>query len=260
MKTYKLMRSGMGLGDALYLQAVARYFVKKGVKVKVANAWPDVFKPLGIEVVPFTRQGVDILAHYSLRKPFKDTNQFQDCCIQAGITEKVEFKLDWTIQNHELVESLKTDKKLLLVQMPRNPMGRTDGFGKELLPDCKVIQDIINQLKSTYTIALIGAGQANYNFEGIDIDLTNKTSVSDLLDVAMSCDAMLGYCSFIVPLAECLQKPLLVVWSYAGLRVTEPYIRTITPHKILHAKTSRYVIDNWETQQITDVVHESFLQ
>jgi hypothetical protein len=256
MRSFKTIRGGQGIGDALYVQAVARHYVAKGTKLRVATSWPEIFKPLGVEIIPFTRQGIDILAHYSMRKRYKETTQFKDVCLQAGITENIDLKIDWKITNPELVKSLKTDKKLCIVQMPRNPMGRTDGFGKELLPDCKVIQGIINALKSTYTIAQIGAGEAIYKFEGVDIDLSNKTSVNELLDIASEADMFLGYCSFVIPLAESFDKPALIVWSSKGLRSVDPYIHTITPEKILHKQSSKFVIDNWEHQKITDIVNE----
>jgi hypothetical protein len=70
----RAIRSGMGLGDALYCQAVARYFVQRGERLKVCTAWPDVFRPLGdmVRLAPFQRSGIDILAHYSARKPIAD--------------------------------------------------------------------------------------------------------------------------------------------------------------------------------------------
>jgi hypothetical protein len=246
----------MGLGDSLYLQAVCRYYVGKGQRLKVASAWPDIFRPLGdkVQIIPFTRAGIDIVAHYSSRKAIKETTQFEDCCLNAGILEKVDFRLDWKPINNALIDSLKQyGKPIVLVQMPRNPMGRTDGFGRELLPDCTVIQTIIDSLKHRALIVQVGAGNANFIFKGIDIDLANKTSVSDLLDIASAADGFLGYCSFMVPLAESFGKPALFVWAHRGLRVAEPFIARITPQKILHAKTSQYVMDSWPAEQIAEI-------
>jgi hypothetical protein len=258
----KKIRCGMGLGDSLYLQSVVRHFVKRGMRLKVCSAWPDVFKPLGdmVEVVPFTRQGVQILAHYSMRKAVKGTTQFQDCCIQAGIGEPVELKLDWTPENHALIDRLKAHgKKIVVVQLPRNPMGRTDGFGKELMPRCEVIQKIIDSWQGKALLVLIGAGTPLFEFKGIDIDLSNKTSVTDLLDVASIADAFLGYCSFMVPLAESFSKPALFVWSSKGISAIDPFIRSITPEKVLHCKTSQFVIDTWDEGKITEIA-DGFLQ
>lgn len=255
------IRGGRGIGDSLYVQAIARHLINRdGNKLKVCSDWPDIFRPLGnmAKVVPFTRLGIDILAHYSLRKKHKETTQFKDCCLQAGINEPVDLKLDWTPHDLDLIASL-GDKPIVLVQMPRNPMGRTDGFGKELMPDCRVIQKIINHVKGRATIVQIGAGAPLFRFEGIDIDLANKTSLRDLLDVASVADGFLGYCSFIVPLAESFDKPGLFVWSRKGLNVNQPYIKAITPQKILEKATSTFLIDDCTDDEIRQAA-EVFLR
>jgi hypothetical protein len=259
MRNIKSIRCGQGLGDSLYLQSVCRYFVKvKKQRLKVATSWPDIFRPLGdmVSIIPFTRQGIDIVAHYSMRKGIKETTQFQDCCLQAGIHDPVEMKLDWVPTNRKLISELKKHgKPIVLLQLPRNPMGRTDGFGKELMPDCNVIQSVIDSINHRALIVQVGAGQPIFEFEGVDIDLSNKTSVTDLLDIASVADGFLGYCSFMVPLAESFGKPGLFVWSSRGLRSIEPFIARITPRKILHCKTSSYVMDNWTQEQITEVTN-----
>jgi hypothetical protein len=250
----KRIRSGRGLGDALYLQGVARHLVGRGYKLTACCDYPDLFLPLkdSVSVEPFTRNHIDILAHYSLRKVFKDTTQFRDCCLQAGIVEKVDLKLDWQPRDLELIASLKSDKPVVVVQMPRAPMNRTDGFGMELLPDCRAIQKVINALKDRCTLVQIGSGRALYTFKGIDIDLSNKTSVSDVLDVAYAADGFIGYCSFIVPLAESFDKPGLFVWSERGLRAKHPYVNSITPRKILEKPTSKYLIDDCSDSEILE--------
>lgn len=242
----KAIRGGMGLGDALYVQAVARHLVNKGERLEVCNAWPDVFRPLGdaVRVTPFRRNNIHYLAHYSMRKR-QSTTQFKDCCIQAGITEPVELKLDWQVNDVGLAYGLKqSGKPLVLVQLPRNPMNRKDGFGKELLPNCRVIQDIIDALRGQAKIVLVGSGKPLFEFQGIDVDLSNKTSVRQLLDVAAVADSFLGHCSFFVPLSESLDRPGFFVWSRKGLKARHPYISRITPQKILEKRSSRYAIDD----------------
>lgn len=237
----------MGLGDALYLQAVVRHLVRKGQKVEVCTEWPDVFRPLKdhVKFSPFSRTNIQILAHYSMRKGIAGTTQFEDCCLQAGIREPVEFKLDWWPVNAGLVAQIRKPwKPILCVQLPRAPMGRSDGFGAELLPDCGVIQQAIDRLKDRAYIVQIGSGEALYRFKGIDLDLSNATSVSDLIDVAYAADGFLGYCSFLVPLAESLGKPAVLVWSRRGLHSRQPFISRITPQKILHRKSSRWIVDD----------------
>jgi hypothetical protein len=244
----KSIRCGRGLGDSLYLQSVVRHLLERGaLKMRVKSDWPDVFLPLGkrVEVVPFSRSNVDLLAHYSARKGIAGTTQFQDCCIAAGIHERVELRLDWTVVKQGLVDMVrKPGKPVLVVQLPRTPMGRTDGFGATLLPDCRAIQKLIDQAKPDHTVVQIGAGEPLFRFNGIDIDLANKTSVAETIDVASAADRFLGYVSFLVPLAESFGKPAVFVWSRRGLQDRMQYVRQITPAKILHAPTSSWVMDD----------------
>lgn len=233
----KAIRGGKGLGDALYVQAVARHITQRE-RLRVATSWPDVFRPLGdkVEIIPFTRTGIDYLAHYSLRKGFV-SDQFTDCCVQAGVREPIHLRLDWTIGDRALIERLRSyGKPIVLVQLPRAPMGRTDGFGQELLPDCRAIQRAIDTMRGRVLLVQVGSGAPQYRFKGIDIDLAQETTVSQLIDLAAACDGVLGYVSFLLPLAESLEKRAMMVWSRRGLKSATTYVRQITPAKVVHRK------------------------
>lgn len=242
------IRSGKGLGDSLYLQGVARHLVETGQCVEVCSNWPDVFRPLAgkINLSPFRRDRIDRHAHYVSRKSATGTDQFTDCCVSAGITSKVEFRLDWSPVNSALVEKIKRlDRPVVIVQLPRLPMDRLDGYGRDLLPDCCVIERVIARLRQAGAFVVqIGKGEPLYRLAGVDLDLANATSVSDMIDVASCASGALGYCSFIAPLAECLGKPLLLVWSRRGLQSKNEFIRQIVPAKIFNKPTSRAVVDD----------------
>lgn len=257
----KSIRGGRGLGDSLYVQAVARHIIKtRGERLKVCADYPDVFRPLGpmVTVVPHTRVGINYLAHYSMRKS-QPTKQFQDCCIAAGILEPAELRLDW-VPTSEAGERLKEQgKPVVCVQLPRAPMGRSDGFGKELLPDCRVIQRMIDALRGRAFIVQIGAGQPLFKFDGLDMDLANQTTVAEMIDVAHAAAGFLGYVSFLVPLAESLDKPGLFVWSSRGLKAGHPYVRQITPQKVLFKESSMHVFDDCKADQF-DSAAEKFLE
>lgn len=255
------IRVASGLGDSLYLQSIARYLVEKGHDVEVCSDWPDVFLPLKgrIKVSPFRRDNITRSAHYSMRKKTPGTDQFQDCCIAAGIRDPVDLRLDWKPINLALVARVKSSgRPVVAVQLPRKPMNRPDNFGADLLPDCNVIQRAIDLIGNRAYFVQIGSGEPLFKFSGIDIDLSNQTSVSDLIDAAWAADAFLGYVSFIVPLAESLGKPALLVWSRRGLNSNEPrreFIRSITPQKILHRKSSRFVIDDCSGAELAEAVN-----
>ncbi len=259
--TIKMIRGGKGLGDALYVQSVARYLCERGQKLRVATVWPDVFRPLaryGIETTDFTRQGISYLAHYSLRKP-QPTRQWQDVCLTAGIKEPVDLRIDWE-RTSDLGLCLRRSAgstPIVAVQLPRVPMDRKDTFGNSLLPDCRVIQRLIDMARARgATIIQIGSGKPIFNFERVDVSFANRTSVCELFDIAMEVDAFLGYVSFMVPLAESLNKRSLSVWSSRGLKDGHAYVRQITPQKILEKPTSRWVMDTANERQLEDAANE----
>lgn len=249
----KSIRCGSGLGDSLYLQAVVRHLVRKGEKIEACSDWPDVFLPLNgkVTVSPFRRQNVDIKAHYVYRKHEPRTDQFEDVCIRAGIREPVDCRLDWKPVNTALVDQIRKLSPVVAVQLPRTPMDRKDGFGLELLPDCNTIQRVIDRIRNHARIVQVGKGAPLHHFTGIDLDLANRTSVAELIDVAWAADAMLGYVSFAVPLAESLNKPALFVWSRKGTQSQHDFIKQVTPRKILHRESSLSVFDDCSEQELS---------
>lgn len=250
----KTIRGGMGLGDAVYVHAVARHLAARGERITVATAWPDVFRCLPVDCVMFRKDRIDILAHYARRKHTRRT-QFEDVCDEAGVSG-VELRLDWQCTDPTVVEWLKRqagDRPIVLVQLPRAPMGRKDGFGAELLPDCKRIQAAIDALQGRVLLVQVGSGEPLFRFRRIDVDLANQTSVCQLLDVAQACDGVLGYVSFILPIAEAFGKRGLMVWSRRGLKAPQAYVRQITPQKVIHRKD----LVTWVRDGQTDPVEEA---
>lgn len=241
----KLIRCGMGVGDSLYLQAVCTALRERGTETVACTAYPEIFAPAGIKTHPFTKVGVQIVAHYSLRKNARDTNQWQDVCIAGGIRERIPLQLTWPRPLGGIAERVKhSGKPVVLVGLPRAPMGRADGFGKDILPDCRVIQRAIDELRGQVTFVQVGHGKPLYQFDGIDFDLNGKTTITELIDLGKHCDAVIGYCSYLVPLAEGFDKPALFVWSRKGLNHPQGFINRIAPDKVLSKSSSRYVLDD----------------
>lgn len=252
------IRGGRGIGDALYLQSIVRHLTENGRRLQVCTDWPDIFRPLGetVSLQPFRRSDVEMVSHYTTRKTVGGTDQFQDCCINAGVLVAVDLRLDWKTVNPSVLCEIRNPQQLpiVVVQMPREPFGRSDGYGLDLLPDFRRIQDAIEVLSGRALLIQVGAGKPLFKFEGIDLDLSNRTSVCDLLDIASLASGFLGYCSFIVPLAESFSKPALLVWSRRGLQSRNEYIRTITTKKILHRASSRAVVDDCTDTEMVQAV------
>lgn len=253
------IRGGSGLGDALYVQSAARHLIELGHEVEACSNYPDVFRSLNGKCIasPFRRDSIDRLVHYSQRRLVKETDQFRDCCIQAGLKGKVDLRLDWSVKNVELYERVKSaawGRPIIVVQLPRLPMNR-QGY-EDLLPDCRALQRAIDGLhKRGAFVVQVGSGAPKFTFSGIDLDLANQTSVSDLIDAVFAADICLGYVSFLLPLAESLSKPTLMVWSRKNLNSTNSIMRTITPEKIIHRRDLvQTVMDDCQESELNRVV------
>lgn len=237
---YVSIRGGSGLGDALYLQSVARHLVAQGHHVEACTAWGDPFLPLigRVKISPFRRTEIDRLAHYASRRGISGTSQWQDVCQTAQIPIDTPLRLDWTVGGTvaRRIKAMAGARPVVLVQMPRAPFARKDGYGIELLPDCSVIQRAIDFLSPFGFVVQIGAGIPLYRYARLGFDAANQTSVRDLIDLATLADGFLGFVSFIVPLAESLDKPGLLIWARRGLVSKHEPVRQITPIKVLHRK------------------------
>ena len=210
-----------------------------------------------MKVIPFRRDNIDRIAHYSVRMQHgSNTDQFVDCCIQADIKEPVELRLDWKILNPSLINFIKKEAKgkpIVLVQIPREPMARKDNWARDLLPIEEAYNKAIAAVSDRALIVQVGnKDYPVYDLKNVDVDLSDRTSISDLLDLARTCDAMLGYVSYFVPLAESFDKKLLCVWARKGLVSRTEYLRKLTPHKIFHKRSCSAVMDDDSGDKIAE--------
>jgi len=251
------IRGGSGLGDAIYVQSVARYLVEQGRRLEVCTSWPDAFRPIKDHVTfaPFRRQNITHLAHYADRRGAVGTTQFEDCCIRAGVPKDIDLRLDWRPLNGGLVQQLLGIRRpIVVVQMPRAPFGRSDGQYTEFAPRWGRVQQAIDLIGRRAFKIMVGSGAPDVKYFGIDLDLSNQTTVSDLIDVGFMARGFIGQCSFIIPLGESFRKPVQLIWSRAGLRSRHEVIRQMTPVKILHRSSSHAVIDDCSDSELRQAV------
>lgn len=249
------IRGGRGLGDSLYLRPIATYLARTGQQITALSDYPEVFEGSGVPVEPFRRSHATVVAHYISRKSDQRTTQYADMLESARIADPVPLRFGWTVRNVVLVERLQAlaaGRPIVLVHGGREPMGRTDGFGLDLMPQQRGFDCALSMLDDCYRIR-VGQLPVVYPIS-VDDDLTGGTSVYDLLDLAWISAGIVAQCSFAVPLAEVFDKPLLAVWSSRGLNSANDFVRTCTPQKILTKPTSRFVLDNWTPAQMRDAV------
>ena len=250
------IRGGRGLGDSLYLRPIVDHLVCRGKRVVALSDYPDVFADSGAAVEPFSRTGVTVLAHYTAGKANPQTTQWQDILASARIDGALPLRFVRAVKNTALVADLKAqagNRPIIVVHGGRVPMGRSDGFGMELLPRKETFDCVLAALSDCFLVR-IGKAPLLYPLN-VDVDLNGSTSISDLLDIAVSADCFVAQCSFAAPLAEVFGKPLLAIWSASGLKSKTQFIAQITPRKILTNKTSSHVVDDWPTEKITECIH-----
>jgi hypothetical protein len=249
------MRCGSGLGDSIYLLAIAEHFLRQGKQVTVKSDYPEVFADAGVTVERFARDYCNVVAHYSTRKACPETNQWQDIAINAGVPD-APLAINWQIKNRLLVNDLKAmanGKPIIMVNGGRPPMGRQDGYGYEMLPKRSAFDGVLAGLEDCFTVE-VGKGLELYPLTA-SVDLVDRTSPADLMDIASISRALVGQCSFMIPLAEALDKPLMVVWAAAGLASGTQFIKQCTPQKIISKPaTTRYVMDDWAPERIAEEI------
>jgi hypothetical protein len=254
----KTIRGPRGLGDSIYLRPIVDHLLARGEALRLFCDYPDIFRGAAVDLKPFTRQPrADIVAHYVNGKDTPGTNQFQDMCLAAGIKEQIPQRFDWAVTNHTLaddVRALAGRRRVILVHGGCIPMDRTDGFGAELLPQEAAFRAVLEQLVDEdcflVRIGRKGKGGGARYVPRADIDLYDRTSVSDLLDLAATCDGAVGQVSYVIPLAEAFGKPLLVVWASRGRQAPHGYVRSIMPPKVLSGPASSFVFDNHSIEDL----------
>jgi hypothetical protein len=251
----KRVRGGSGLGDSLYIRPICDELMRRGDKVTALSNYPDVFIGSGVKVEPFSRDNIDVIAHYVEGKTNNKTNQWRDVCNRAKID--TEMKFAWAIRNHALIKRIRTEangRKIIVIHGGRSPMGRRDGFAIDLMPTRDAFLSVIESLHGCLMVGIGSTDDRKYEIP-VDIDLADTTSVSDLLDMAYICNGMIAQCSFAVPMAECFDKPLLAIWSARAKSSNQEYIRTITPQKVLSKPGSTFIMDDWDKNKISGVAH-----
>lgn len=248
------VRGGMGLGDSIYIRPVAEHLARKGERVVVLSNHPDVFIGSGVEQVKgFQRIRTEVVAHYVGGKKNQKTTQWQDVCAAAGVGE-ISQRFSWKIRNQNLVDLMRSKaagRPIIIVHGGRAPMARTDGFGMELMPKREVFDSVLEELDGEVLLVQIGAADEVYPLR-CRFNLNKTTTVSDLLDLGTICHGVVAQCSFAVPLAESMGKPLLALWGAGYVSAKEEFVRQLNPTKVLSQSTDHYVMDDRPLDEVRE--------
>jgi|WetSurMetagenome_2_1015567.scaffolds.fasta_scaffold01426_30 hypothetical protein len=238
-----ILRGSMGLGDAIYLYPVIKYFVDRGEDVTILTRYPEIFAPLKCKAV-LEKDFLDCSC--SARTILPETNIFEDTLIMAGIKEKLPLKFEY---QKSVDFKIHTSKKICVVRVPTTP-AKGEEDAKIMTPDKSVFQNIINSFRDrVYFVALGQQKNCDIKLSGVDLDMTATDKLADLFAIIDAAEIVLTQPGHFVPIAEALSKKLLTVFARAGLESQEKRFRFTTPAKILTRQESVWCIDDEPTEK-----------
>jgi len=202
-----IVKCHLGLGDAVYSYAIIEHLLKTNKKITVQTKYPLVFKDLPcdttIEYGPF-----DLWLRYTHRRKEK-TTQFQDMCISAKIKEPLKiklpktFKYDSKIVDYVLNRVDDSGRKLAIIKEPCAAHMDKKNDNLRFAPDVQEVQDFVNKNKLKYFFVSVGKDEVfKGRIKGIDFDLNNKLTVSDLLYLCQESDIIASQTGHLIPIAQ----------------------------------------------------------
>lgn len=228
-----------GLGDALYVRAVALHLLDKREQVTVFTRWPDVFSGLPVTLQPLTAYtGREDLHHvvsclHCRLGAVKMLDKFTLACLQAGLDEPIPLRMDWKPLNNALLESIraKAAGRPIFLYQPPKISGSDEQRDQEPSEGdfCRVVDENAGRFR-------IKVGHAKYvrEYGGSELDLFGKLSVTDALDVCTIADLFFSTPSYLGIMAEALDRPHVCMFTRRAQ--VSPWVRTrsLTPLRFFH--------------------------
>jgi hypothetical protein len=244
------IRSGSGLGDAIYINSVVQELLKEHSNIILRTKYPGVFASLPIRTKEFTKGGENLAFNYggSLRRR-KTSNIYEDLLQAAGLPMDTEMGTAWEYIPSKISDQvLEVFGKMAFISSPHVPFGRNDGRGDKMIPNWKKFQPLIDRCKELgYYTVMAGSGKLMHEFKNIDLNLHSQTSVHDIMNIGQMSDLFIGQCGFVIPLGEGFKKPTFTILARAGLDDKDDwFINNVTLTKILSrlGTTSNGAIDD----------------
>lgn len=238
------LRGASGLGDAVYMYPVLKYYLEQGQCVEILTKYPEIYQPLakmGLVITDRYAKQPDRECRYAPRYPIQTTTTYQDTLILSGIEKHVPLEIEFTCNKKF---SFPTNKKVCVIRDIILPM-KQRGDEACLIPNGIRYQAIIDAYKDKVYFVLAGNKNSfNFKLTGIDLDLTDKLDIHGMLQLIEQSDICISQSCFFLPFAEALNKKNFVVFSAEGFTSPAKFYRHITPAKIINKpKIISYCID-----------------
>jgi hypothetical protein len=232
-----IIRGSQGLGDAIYLWPVVKYYSERGKDVTIITRYPEVYSNLKCTAI---QESEFVDCQCSARTKELDTNIYEDTLLLSGITEKIPFEFEF---KKVFIPVINTSKRICVVRLPSAPVKG----GEEtaiMIPKPEVYQNIINAFKDRVYFVSVGKQiECEHKLSGIDLDLSNTETLNDYFSVLSCADIIMTQPGHCVPIAEALGKKLFCIFASAGLISDVKRYRFTTPQKILTRSESAFCQD-----------------
>jgi len=229
------LNASKGLGDAIYLRAVVVHLMKSE-PITVYTRWPEVFFDLPVKV-----RGIESIGEaddlrsvaYTMRAPMTEC-MFDARCRVAGLEPPIDMRLDWPIRNTSLVSSVREQAagRTVIVYQPQK-------------------MDLLSPDERSFKYALTGfdgfrvkVGRSPYVTDAdlpCELDLLDKTSVLDAIDLCASADRVFGELCWLMPAAECLGKPFVCMFSHRAM-ASDEWVKNIDPRIIFRGSSQSEIL------------------
>lgn len=235
------LQAPQGLGDAIYLRAIALHLSKRGEEVSVYTAWPDLFADLRVEVHRRHELAhADGVRHAAyclgcLNPAVLPVDLFRRACLRAGVYEDVPLKLEWRVRNRPLVESVRASargRRVLLFQ-PLKIASNPEEVAQR--PDARAFARELAARSDRFTVRV---GHPNYVDAAVgpagDMDLLGRTSVTDVVDVAAdAADEFFSEPCYLPIVAQALERPFTCLFSRRATASNIDRVRNLTPERLM---------------------------
>lgn len=239
-----------GLGDALYVRAVARHLLfKEGKEVIVYTRWADIFSDLPLTVKPLdARTGAEDLhhvvycSHCRVQQP-ASLDFFTLACRQAGIMDEVHLFIDWKIRNQPLVDSIQEAAKGRRVFVYQSPKKAVNAEQEAMRPNRAAFNRYVANHNDCFRVRL-GHPSAVEDDQSAphEMDLFGKISVTDALDVGSIAHLLFSDPSFITVMAESMGKRFTAMLSRRAETFPNVRARNATADRLFHNKNLLTVV------------------
>lgn len=225
-----------GLGDAIYLRAVALHFLERGEQVTVFTPWSDVFSDLRVTVRPRSER-LDPTTRRVAFPPLPTpggVDEFRARCAYAGIAEEVRLRLGWKIKDVGLVDRVR-----------RAARGRPILVFHSIRVVHNAVQDLLTPRREAFNRYLAGRsdcfrvrlGHPPFVIDDPDaprdVDLYGETSIHGEFDVASVADEFFSQPSSVNCLGEAVGKRVTCMFSRRAAE-SDSWARYFTPERVFY--------------------------